>query len=424
LVFLFSAALGAVFAAVSSHDFVMHLDRQVHAVTCSFIPGVGAADRTGTTGCYAALMSPYSSVLRTTLWGGIPIALPALSVFAFLLFIGAALAIRRTLDDRHETLFLLCASALPLLVSLFYLGLSLIMLGTLCKVCVGIYLASAGVFVTALLLYRAARRGAAEASLAASHSEPGRIVVPTRSATPVQPPLPLGRFGLYCACGLVFVALPLVLYTALKPAVAEAVTRCGALLRPEDRYRVHIPLHANPAGAPAIEVLDPLCPACHAFGRRLEASGLREQLDLRAVLFPLDRECNWMVSESLHPGACAVSEAVLCAGEELPEVLAWADANGDELRELGARGATHVYAQIRQRFPNLARCVGRPAVKVKLNKSLRWVVSNSLPVLTPQLFVRGRKICDEDTDLGLEYALARMLEETAAAATPRRGAKR
>jgi hypothetical protein len=33
-------------------------------------------------------------------------------------------------------------------------------------------------------------------------------------------------------------------------------------------------------------------------------------------LFPLDKECNWMVSESLHPGSCAVSEAVLCAGPD------------------------------------------------------------------------------------------------------------
>jgi hypothetical protein len=40
---------------------------------------------------------------------------------------------------------------------------------------------------------------------------------------------------------------------------------------------------------------------------------------------------------------------------------------------------------------------------------LRWAVANSLPVVTPQLFVRGQKICDEDTDLGLEYVLSRTL---------------
>jgi len=37
-------------------------------------------------------------------------------------------------------------------------------------------------------------------------------------------------------------------------------------------------------------------------------------------------------------------------------------------------------------------------------------VSNALPVLTPQLFVGDKRVCDEDTDLGLEYTIARMLE--------------
>ena len=34
---------------------------------------------------------------------------------------------------------------------------------------------------------------------------------------------------------------------------------------------------------------------------------------------------------------------------------------------------------------------------------------------TPQLFVDGRKVCNEDTDLGLEYTLTRMLAAPAAA---------
>jgi len=41
-------------------------------------------------------------------------------------------------------------------------------------------------------------------------------------------------------------------------------------------------------------------------------------------------------------------------------------------------------------------------------------------VQTPQLFVRGRKVCEEDTDLGLEFVLSRMLAEPGAAARPGR----
>lgn len=115
-----------------------------------------------------------------------------------------------------------------------------------------------------------------------------------------------------------------------------------------------------------------------------------------------------MVSESLHPGACAVSEAVLCGGVRADQILEWAFDNQAELRELG-KDPRRVYARIRNQFPQLADCLGTPAVRSRLNRSLRWTVANSLPVVTPQLFVRGQKVCDEDTDLGLEYVLSRML---------------
>jgi hypothetical protein len=69
----------------STYDFAAHLDRQVHTITCSFVPGLGGRDATGTSGCHAALMSPFSSFARTTTWGGVPWSLLGLSVFVFLL---------------------------------------------------------------------------------------------------------------------------------------------------------------------------------------------------------------------------------------------------------------------------------------------------------------------------------------------------
>ena len=47
LVVLVGAAVGVVFAAVSTYDFVQHLDRQVHNLHCSFIPGVSHAGESG-----------------------------------------------------------------------------------------------------------------------------------------------------------------------------------------------------------------------------------------------------------------------------------------------------------------------------------------------------------------------------------------
>jgi hypothetical protein len=50
-----------------------------------------------------------------------------------------------------------------------------------------------------------------------------------------------------------------------------------------------------------------------------------------------------------------------------------------------------------------------PTTKTRLTQSLRWAVRNQVPVLTPQFYVDGKRLCDEDTDLGLEYTLTRML---------------
>ena len=66
-------------------------------------------------------------------------------------------------------------------------------------------------------------------------------------------------------------------------------------------------------------------------------------------------------------------------------------------------------ALLKKNFPNTKSCLGTSKVRSRLNKSLRWAVSNAIPVLTPQLFIRDKRVCDEDTDLGLEYTLAQML---------------
>src|SRR5688572_4504715 len=90
---LLASCAGFTFSAVSTYDFVAHLDRQVHGIHCSFLPGL-ATPEVGGGGCQVTLMSPYSSVLRESVWGGIPISLPAMSVFAFLAFWAVSLLVR------------------------------------------------------------------------------------------------------------------------------------------------------------------------------------------------------------------------------------------------------------------------------------------------------------------------------------------
>ncbi|ABS27036.1 vitamin K epoxide reductase family protein [Anaeromyxobacter sp. Fw109-5] len=393
LVALAAALVGATFAALSTGDFMQHLDRQVHAIHCSFLPG--AAKDLAASGCRTVMMSPYSSFFRESLWGGVPVSLWALAVFAFLAY-RTALVLWRGETSEGETKVLLAASVLPVAMSALFGAVSVVALDTLCKICIGIYAASALCFGGALFAYRAQRASA------------------PREA----------RFAPALLEGAGLVALLTVAYVVLapKPDPRSATSGCGSLVRAEDTAGVMIPLTSSPGGAPSIEVLDPLCASCKAFDARLAASALGERLQLRGVLFPLDSACNWMVTEAVHPGACAVSEAVLCAagvgdapkdGAAAAAVLRWAFARQEDLRALGARDEAGLRAEIEREFPAVRGCLGGALVRSKLTKSLRWAVANAVPVLTPQLFVGDVRMCDEDTDLGLEYTLARMLSPEA-----------
>src|SRR6187401_3256859 len=84
---LVAALLGLLFASNSTLDYAKHLDRRLHDVHCSFIPGAPATSEAEA--CRSAMYSPYSALFKETMWGGLPISLFALGAFTF--FAGFAL---------------------------------------------------------------------------------------------------------------------------------------------------------------------------------------------------------------------------------------------------------------------------------------------------------------------------------------------
>ncbi len=409
-----AAISGLVFAGLSTADFVQHLDRQVHSIHCSFVPGL-APSTDASSGCHVALMSPWSSVFRGLIWGGLPISLPGMAVFAFLLFRAVEIWAVRGLRDRHAALFLAVASVVPVVTSVFYAGVAILELDAFCKTCAGIYLSSLVCLIASVGLMITAKTGPApagwEAALDDSEDEVGDSEEPEEPAPAVGrgfEPVPiLWLVGI--AEGIAFVAVLALIYVAVMPDHGRYVGACGELASPGDAGDILIRLGDNRVGLEAIEVFDPLCPACRGFERRLASSGLAKKLDRKAMLFPLDDACNWMVGSAIHPGACSVSEAILCADAEADRVIDWAFSNQEAIREASSADPGAAKKMVVEAFPELKRCVGGAKVRQRLNRSLRWAVANELPVLTPQLYVQNTKLCDEDTDLGMDYALSRLL---------------
>lgn len=417
---LIASLLGFAFGASSTFDYITHLDRQVHDLHCSFIPGVSAAQGADTA-CRTAMYSPYSALFRDRWWGGVPISLFAVGAFAFFAAFALYMLVAGRRAPRRAAQFLFIGGVTPILVSAMMFLISLLRLGAICKTCAGIYIASALLAVAGIAAYVLDRREARVASYASPTPVPVPAPAAGEAAVPPtlvqEPPAPRARpagsplllVGWLLAVG-VFAVTPALLYVSALPTYTSYITGCGTLTRaaaPEDGL---LQVGARGAVQPATLVVDPLCPTCKAVHQRLVAEGIFDQLDATLVLFPLDSDCNWMLDRPMHPGACLVSKAILCSEHRALAVLEWAYENQDDILAGAKAGAglNNVQARIRERWPGLDACMESKQTRQRLDKMLRYAVDNKLPVSTPQVFLGETKLCDEDTDIGLAYTVRRL----------------
>ena len=421
---LLGALIGFTFASVSTSDFAQHLDRQVHGLHCSFIPGIGEGEETGSD-CEVTLMSPYSSIMRTEVWGGVPISLGAMGVFAFLLFFGIELWAGRRQQDSRATGFYVLATLLPVGTSAVMAVISLSELDAACKLCIGIYTGSGLSFVGAIGLFISARGASKFANMAAQSTdsaaaadsaewgmggESAELEDPIAAPSRKIKGAPKASWGalvgaFFVGCGFVFI--PFFGYLAGAPDHTELVNSCGTLAKMPD-MELTVPMGPQ-SGTTALEIFDPLCPACRGFEEHLEMTPYHDKLARQAILFPLDAECNWMITDSVHHGACAISEAIVCAGSRGDAIVDWSFENQEKIIAATKADSGAARRMVTSQFPEVADCVGTPKAKQKVNRALRWAVDNEITILTPQLYINGKRLCDEDVDLGLEFALSRIL---------------
>jgi hypothetical protein len=386
---LVASSLGLLFASYSTVDYASHLDRRLHDVHCSFIPG--APPTSEAEACRAAMYSPYSALLKETYWGGIPISLFALGAFAFFFGFSVYLLLAGGNAPRKAVAFFGVVGFTPLLASALMFIISVTQLGQLCKTCVGLYVAS-------LLLGIAAGMAL--------------LLLRTRE----QQPASTGRGWLLAMVWLVALGIttlaPAAVYAVSVPDQRPFLAQCGELTVAKPGGTELVVLRGARPVQPAIFFEDPLCPTCKAFHERLVLEGVFDRLDTELVLFPLDSECNWMLSEPLHPGACIVSKAVLCAGDQARSMLEWAYEEQTYLSRAGKSGPDVLRAVIKQRWgESLLKCVDDRKTEVRLNTHLHFASENRIPVSTPQMYLGKKRVCDEDTDIGLRYTLSQLAPE-------------
>jgi uncharacterized membrane protein len=381
-----AALWGLFFSAISSADYASHLDRGLHDLHCSFIPGANTAD--SGEGCRVALNSPYAALLKTQIWGGIPISLFGLGCFAFLAGFAAYVFVKgpRTQNGTGWLYALLALS--PAVVSAAMFAISWFGLGTICKTCAGIYIGSALLAVSGLGVGLGARTNKQTFSLGTLLTAAGVLIAM-----------------------LLWTLAPSVVYAAWAPDHTPFVAKCGQIKLPKEEHGALLSVKGATPKRSALFFEDPLCPTCKSLHERLALAGALDRLDTQLALFPLDTECNWMLDNSMHPGACQLSRAVLCA-KSPGEMLEWTYANQDALAAAGKVSTQALTGLVTQRWgADIARCMADRNTTQALNRHLHYAADNAIAVSTPQVFIDGQRLCDEDIDIGLMFALARLAPE-------------
>ncbi len=389
---LLGCFLGLLFSAYSSLDYAEHLDRALHDIHCSYVPG--ASPTAEAEACRAAMYSAYGAVFREALWGGVPVGLFSLGAFSFFAGFALYLLIAGDRASTRAVQFFALLGVTPLIVSVMMFVVSLLELGTVCKTCVGIYIAS-------ILL-----AGGALAGLATLRHGPEALG---------RPPRPRGATPWIVAwlVGLgATTAVPSLVYASGAPDHSQFLTQCGQIKDVTPSNTELIGLKTAQSIQPALLFEDPLCATCKALHQRLASEGILARLDVQLALFPLDSSCNWMLDRPLHPGACVVSKAILCGGERAEAVLEWAYDEQEYLLRAGRAGEDTMRAVVQKRWgDDMLRCVDSRETVTRLNSHLHFAAQNGIPVSTPQMYLGKQRVCDEDTDIGLRYALKQLAPE-------------
>ncbi len=245
--------LGAIAAAVSTHDYAQNLDRKLHGAHCSFIPGAGEA--TTDNACTAAMQSPYSALLKDRYWGGIPISLFGLGAFAFTFAVALYLILARESAPQRTRLAYFLLTLAPFGASIVMFVISATKLGQFCKVCVAMYTASVILFVSGVLALVSSRRPFAAVPPLTPPPKPPRNADPSAPADKTEVDsepwhqkaekkaptektvhvMPVGSWaapiGLLAAMGTA-TALPAAVYAASLPSYDDRILACGKLEKP------------------------------------------------------------------------------------------------------------------------------------------------------------------------------------------------
>jgi uncharacterized membrane protein/thiol-disulfide isomerase/thioredoxin len=354
---------------------------------------VSVCDVNSTFSCSEAYTSPYGSI------AGVPVAL--LGVVFFLFVIGLVVMCRRSATaERNLPGYLFAASTIGLAMVLYLGYASYVILGTICLLCVGTYVAVIGLFLTS---------GAAAKE--PMSSLPGNAV--RDLSTLVRTPAALSAAVMFVVGAIAAVVLfPSGTVAAEAPpreetqaATAPAAPAANQLaefekwLAAQQREAVIVP--ADGAAVVVVKFNDYQCPPCRQtymeykpiFAKwEKQAPG---KVKFMTKDFALERECNAAVSSDVHPAACEAAVAVRLAREKgrAEAMEEWIFANQPALTPASVRQAARDVGGVEDmdaRYAatlNLVKGDTAQGAQLKVNSTPTFFMNGMrLPGLRPEFF--------------------------------------
>jgi len=324
--------------------------------------------------CDSAAKSDFSAI------AGLPIAVLGAAFYASLLVL---LPLGRFAANRgfgRVPDVMLGASIGSVAYSMFLLGVSLLALGKLCPLCMGLYLINLGLFLTAWLSHPEGRRGAL-ATL----------------------PSLWRRFETWLA--VVLVAGAVFGFQNLYARQARATRQASRALLPNAGPPITLDLaeataHGPPdAALTVVEFSDFQCPYCRKLAEALKVAAERHG-SVRIIFrhYPMDSSCNRAVEGKFHEFACGAAKAALCADAQ-GRLWAMHDVMFENQRSLSPGDLIQHARTAGLDTATFATCLEAPETTARLERDLARAQSLDLKG-TPSWFVNG-----------LAYVGARSTEE-------------
>jgi protein-disulfide isomerase/uncharacterized membrane protein len=332
--------------------------------------------------CDAVTVSPYSQI------HGISIASFGAGYYAllFLLTLGLLFASAEPQRSQRYASALGLFTLLAMLYSLAMLYITFALLSAICITCMMIHLIN---LANLLLVWGGATDSAPLITLKRSLLWPFSGTFGERL-----------RSWAWCFCGIILIVIAILwdrhLYQLSISKALEHRDLFIAQLREQPAQRLdteNSPTKGDPqARLTIVEFSDFACPFCRRAAFLSQAVLHNYKKDVRLVFknYPLDADCNSHLPQTMHPFACEVARASLCA-EKQGKFWDFHDEIFSRLSPFNAKTATESATNVGLDMQNFTTCMQSAETYGKLSRDIDEAARLGIEG-TPAFFFNGRKM--------------------------------